>query len=725
MHPTDRIILEYCYDSFRPLSELRQQVPQGSLYRHVNLLCKLGFLEKESSFYRTSESGRRALVTASTDRTFEGFATVYAPIAEVPTPTHRVMAELIFAAAAARYHKIRPDRHPFFAAVGQTFRWKSSEGQFCCHAFGLDPVQHLVECGSESGKSLAVRRDHSGAIVFKREILDASFVVLDEYLCADPSVRPSLQLFLTGRLEVPFENSQLTIKPVPLLTLNVRDRPTLEARIGLSAPQIRRGLIANFDKVALPDLAMVGDRALLAAKQAPPLKLDAPTVDCARYQAVIVQALRHILAPASHSRIDVQVVMTLCTGMSAFLHDAETAIVQVLYGVGMLAETMEWTNPGWIETVLSFSLTAGASVMRHSETFIPSTLVSGQSGGHSTDSSTQPATIPLQVPQLRRETAPPLGVGEALKNRLTWAAVDTGQSLEEFLTTLLNVYLTHRRDPNTFPTLKHALRIASQLQLAEVEVSTLRNYLAAEAALNRAGLWFDDVPQVLQLMPLLEGLPQPWTWTHAQDAMRTVAYILRQGIDATRVGEFLAFHHALEQSGITEEYFVELVTALEDGGVQGPRKRRILDRLIAQAALQVDVEDLQHQAHTLTAEITHLEAQRKALRKRADEWRSRVETLSAQETAGRARVESLAGEVAGYEQERTMLQAIRLLLAREQPGPQGSHTAIPQPQDNEPGEAPRQAQPAAPHLDQRWDQLLKALQQLGGQPNAAPQEGIT
>ena len=666
MHSIDRTILEHCRDAFRPLSELRQQVPQGSRYRHVNLLCKLGFLEKESSFYRTTESGRRALVTASTNRTFDGFATVYAPIVEVPTPTHRAMSELIFAAAVARHHKIRPDRHPFFAAVGQTLRWKTSVGQFCCYALGLDPAHHIVECGSETGKSLAIRRDHSGAILFKRDLLDGSFVVLDEYLCADPSVRPSLQLFLTGRLEMPFENSQLTIKPVPLLTLNVRDRPTLEARIGLSAPQIRRGLIANFDKVAIPDLAMVGDRALLAANQAPPLKLDAPTVDCARYQVVIVQALRHILAPASHSRIDVQVVMTLCSGMSAFLHDAETAIVQVLYGVGMLAETMEWTNPGWIETVLRFSLTAGVSVVRHADTSVPSCPVPGQSAGLSPDSSNQAATIPLQVPRLRRETAPLLGVGEALKNRLIWAAVDTGQSLEEFLTTLLNVYLTHRQDSNTFPILKHALRIADQLHLAEVDMSTLRNYLAAETALRRAGLWFDDVHEVLQLLPLLEGLPQSWTWKQAQHAMRTVAYILSRGIDATRVGKFLGFHHALEQSGITEEYFVELVTALEEGGVQGPRKKRILDRLIAQAALQIDVEDLQHQAHTLAAEITHLEAQRKALRKRVDEWRRRIQALSEQETADRAWVEELAGEMAGYEQERIMLQATRLLLERQQ-----------------------------------------------------------
>jgi hypothetical protein len=260
---------------------------------------------------------------------------------------------------------------------------------------------------------------------------------------------------------------------------------------------------------------------------------------------------------------------------------------------------------------------------------------------------------------------------------------------------LLDVYLTHRKDPNTFPVLKQALRIADHLQLAEVEVSTLRNYLAAETNLRRAGLWLDDVPEALRMIPPLEELPQSWTWKQAHYAMRTVAYILRQGFDATRIGEFLAFHHALERGGITETYFVEFVTALEDAGVHGPRKRRILDRLIAQAALQVDVEDLQHQSHALTAEITHLEAQRKELSKRVDKRRRRIEALRAQETAGRERVEGLAGEVAGYEQERTMLQAARLLLEGRQAAAPVSATAALQLQPHKPGQQGCHARPVA------------------------------
>ena len=197
-------------------------------------------------------------------------------------------------------------------------------------------------------------------------------------------------------------------------------------------------------------------------------------------------------------------------------------------------------------------------------------------------------------------------MSDALKNRLIWAAVDTGQSLEECLKTLLDLYLMHRKDSNTITILTRVLRIADHLQLAEVEVGALQKYVAAEATLRRAGLWMDDVPEALQLLPLLEGLPQSWTWEQAQRAMRAVAYVVRHGIDPNTVGEFFAFHRALERCGINEQYLVELVTALEEVGVHGPRKKKTLDRLIAQAAQQVDVEELQQQAQGLAAKSSIL-----------------------------------------------------------------------------------------------------------------------
>src|SRR5262249_4468933 len=152
-----------------------------------------------------------------------------------------------------------------------------------------------------------------------------------------------------------------------------------------------------------------------------------------------------------------------------------------------------------------------------------------------------------------------------------------------------------------------------------------QNYLAAEASLRRASLWMTDVPDALRLIPLLEALPQSWTWKQANEAMRAVVYALRHGINCDDLGRFLAFHYALEQSGINEQYVVDLEAALEDAGIEGSGKKKTLNRLITQARQELDIDDLTQQAHSLTAEIGHLESQRQKLRKNIEEAQRRIE----------------------------------------------------------------------------------------------------
>src|SRR5207247_678487 len=187
-----------------------------------------------------------------------------------------------------------------------TLRWKTSLGLFVCHALGLDPARHVVDLGTESGKSLTVRRSASGGLAFERDLLGASFVTLDEFLNADNSVRSSLGLFLAGRLAVPFENEQLGVKPVALLTLNPREKPTLEGRIGLPAPLIRRAILADLDAVAMPDLATVGQQAIRAAQEHAPLVIQPPAVDCVIYRERVVDVVRGILRPEAHERVAVE-----------------------------------------------------------------------------------------------------------------------------------------------------------------------------------------------------------------------------------------------------------------------------------------------------------------------------------------------------------------------------------------------------------------------------------
>ncbi len=175
MDPRDRFILESCAGGFRPLKPLSKQIPSGSLYRRAKRLVALGWLRKENDLYQTSEAGLRQLAETQSGRRFDALEKIYPPLALVPTPVHRALAELIFAGAVVRQHDTRPDRHPFFVAFGGTLHWKTSVGAFVCHALGLDPALHIVDCGAETGKSLTVRRTGSGEPAFKRELLDAPF----------------------------------------------------------------------------------------------------------------------------------------------------------------------------------------------------------------------------------------------------------------------------------------------------------------------------------------------------------------------------------------------------------------------------------------------------------------------------------------------------------------------------------------------------------------------
>ena len=203
MHPTDRAIFEHCLNDFRPVAVLKGPIPSGSLYRHVGRLVKLAWLEKQGALYRVSEAGRRQLAGTTSGMRWDTLAETYPPLALVPTPVHQALIELILAAVVARQHEIRPDRRPFFVAYGATLRFKTSAGRFVCHALGLDPGVQVVDCGSEAGRSLIVRRGGDGTLVSKRALLESEFLVLDELQTADRSVRSALGIFLSGRLVTP------------------------------------------------------------------------------------------------------------------------------------------------------------------------------------------------------------------------------------------------------------------------------------------------------------------------------------------------------------------------------------------------------------------------------------------------------------------------------------------------------------------------------------------
>ncbi|MGH9782668.1 MAG: hypothetical protein ACRD88_00655, partial [Terriglobia bacterium] len=217
MNEIDRTILDHCRGDFRHLKPLKERIAPGTLYRHAGGLLDLGWLEKRGALYRATEAGIRQLAEAAARCQWNRLDKIYAPLALVPSALHHALITLIVAACVCRQHETRADRHPYFVIFGGTLKWKTSLAIFVCYMLGLDPAVLIVDCGAEAGKSLWVRRGASGTLVFKREILSAAFLTLDEFLSAEASVRNAIGILLTGRLVMPVENESLTIRAVPLL----------------------------------------------------------------------------------------------------------------------------------------------------------------------------------------------------------------------------------------------------------------------------------------------------------------------------------------------------------------------------------------------------------------------------------------------------------------------------------------------------------------------------
>ncbi|MBK5282653.1 MAG: hypothetical protein JJE16_11245 [Nitrospiraceae bacterium] len=622
MDPIDFAILTSCVEDFRPLKPLLKTIPKGTLYRHAKRLTQIGWLAREGRRYQTTDAGRRQLHAAHRGRRWNQFDILYPPVKDLPTDVHRAVFELALAAVICRQSKTRADRHPFLVCAGGTLRWKSSLGIFLCHALGLDPGGHLVECAVEAGKSLFVRRDAEGTVVYKRDLLGTPFIVLDEFQAAAPAVRAALYPLLSGRLVVPLENDRLTVSCVPLVLLNPVEKPVLEQRLGLSAPLIRRALIANLDAVAMPDVALIGERALVAARAQTPLTLSEPTIDCQQFDRRIIDLLRGILNDDAAERIDLQMIVNLCSGMTAWLPDPTESIAQVAHGVGILAETMAWSRPGWIEVVTDFSLDQHKRPQ-------PIRMEKTQRQEGDAQSEVNPSqTIALQIPKVRREpNLPDLALSDALRGRLAWLAVETGRPVDEVLNLLFEVYVKWQRQPETVATLWKILSLARTLNRAEVDIDDLHGYLCAEAALRKHQCRFEDVPEALRLIECLMALPRSWTWTMAAAAVQGVAVLIKAGIEAPDVEKLLQRHQRLSQLGFEEEEAEAVAEALIRAGAVGRQRTRVLNRMVAQAGKVIHAAELEGERMRLEQRVTLLRAEQAQLEASVQLLKNQRDTL--------------------------------------------------------------------------------------------------
>jgi hypothetical protein len=435
----------------------------------------------------------------------------------------------------------------------------------------------------------------------------------------------------------------------------------LEKRLGLSAAHIRRAVIANLDAVQMPDLAKMGDPAVKAAKLRGPITLNRPQVDCEAFLHQTVTLIRSILIPEAHERVDVQLLLNLATGMTSFIPDPQAAIAQVCYDFGLLADTLGWVRPGWIQSVTDFTLT-GESQGQSKAMANATTSVEEPNPNDHPVSVRQ--TLDLTTPKIRRDPAlPSLTLSNKLRSRLAWLEEETGRPTDELLHLLIDHYVKWRKDPATIATLYKILQLGRLLKMKEIDIDAVHRYLIAERSLERIRCTTEDIPNAIQLLGLLNNLPVAWTWEMAQNAMVSVVFLLKQDIALHDVRTFLSRHQTLSQKNLAPSFIMALDKAFTQAGLQGRSRKRAIKEIVTGAALYVKVAELENQQRELITKVQVYQDTINKLRLLNKETEERLSQLKNEETELRRTLDGLKKE---YRDKSSHLEAlggfIRFLL---------------------------------------------------------------
>lgn len=343
-------ILEYCKSGYVPLKPLLGRMSKSSLYRHVDGSISLGLLEKgEGNLYRTTPLGLERLkeVETGVGRAIQLLEERLPMLKYMPTEVHRALAFLILCAISARGNQLMDSHHPCFVAVGPTFSWKTWLAKALCYILGEDPDRVIILTPSETGRSVLTRKGYAGKTISKRTLLDSPFVCFDEFDNADEATKKMCFVYFQGRIRVPYENEELTIRPVSLITMNPRESKKLSEAIGFSEPQMRRSVICDFGKVKIPEgLESKGTKLLGRIKKLPRLEIPPPLQEGAEQKNELEDILRACLKPDSLRLVDMEMMGMLARGASSFLTPPEN-LIQFLHCYFVVVETLDWTVEEW------------------------------------------------------------------------------------------------------------------------------------------------------------------------------------------------------------------------------------------------------------------------------------------------------------------------------------------------------------------------------------------
>jgi hypothetical protein len=635
MSAVDWTILEHLSTEPRPVAPLVGPLPRGSLYRHLGRLRTAGLVVKAGRSYALTSTGLALRAGHEQGHAWETMSQIYPALEHVPSPQHRALVELMLAAVVIRQYTDQAEHHAGFLLLGPTLAWKSSAARFCCQAVGVDPATHIVDCGAEAGRSLWLRRSPSGEIVAQRALIDSPVAIFDEYQSADRGVRRAIAPFLTGRRHIPVENSLVEIRAVSLLVLNPGPGKTLATRTGLSIPQLRRLIPCDVGAVELGDLALRGEAAIAAAREGGPVALRAPRGSCESFRGALVRLLPRVLKPDVVSMVDIELLLGLGTGLTAWLPEA-SAMRQALYDAFLVYETVGWTDAAWVDVVRQFPSTTTASTGA-------STIANARLG--------PAALVPRialfperQLPSRSEEEVavgthdsmlPPFTLSDATKARLIWLGQVLGAPLDRAVNAVIDHFAATQLDGFDCYDVEAIVRIRKQCEAVDVAVSDLRAFIEAQAILAEHNLTNADVGSALETV---EAFAQAGLTVEEAGAVAMLMTDLAEaGVDATIVEELrttLARYRALgfdpafvtpaailvdrlRALGITPDdvnehlpHLDRLASALSSAGLADDRRDQALGRMVEVGLTEADLGDLRAKKKEIEDEIQELQADR-------------------------------------------------------------------------------------------------------------------
>ncbi len=359
-------ILEDCQSNFKTPQEVAEQtrIPLPTAYRLLRELAgpRDGRLVKKDGKYRTLagtfskdiESG------SSGDRIGE----LLPHLRLFPTLLQRAYVELAMYGITARRARISEDNNPGLAGFGDTGMLKSTTNRAICLMAGADLMHAQITIFAEGGKSLTVRHNSKGEILFKREALSQPVVWVEEFQDADVRLKKDIYLLIHGRIEIPLQSETLQQMAFPILEFNQdRKATTIEGLTGLPRQRLRRLAIANFDNAGVTmDMVYGVGEFIEQIRALGPVKFPDPprTLLKRSTMELIAKSVARCIRPEYQFLIDAARTDVFIRGARGYQSEDQAAR-RVLYLRMLLAESTGFTTPDWEEQLNNLFMGLGAA----------------------------------------------------------------------------------------------------------------------------------------------------------------------------------------------------------------------------------------------------------------------------------------------------------------------------------------------------------------------------